>query len=77
MRAGDPHRKSEQRLGSDHDERLAEVADHLPPQQVEVLGGGGGVDHGHVDRVAVHALLLTVAHLRDGEEESSTAQVKR
>lgn len=57
------YRKSEQCLGSHHDERLAEVTDHLSPQQVEVLGWGGGVDQGHVHVVTVHALLFTVTHL--------------
>lgn len=57
------YRESEQRLGSHHDERLAEVTDHLSPQQVEVLGWGGGVDQGHVHVVTVHALLFTVTHL--------------
>lgn len=67
----DAHRKSQQRLGSDHDERFAEVADHLPPQQVEVLSGGGGVDHGHVHAVPVHALLFAVTHLRDSGEDTT------
>lgn len=57
------YREPQQRLGSDHDERFAEVSDHLPPQQVEVLGGGGGVHHCHVHVVTIHALLFTVAHL--------------
>lgn len=59
------YRESEQSLGSNHNERFAEVTDHLSPQQVEVLSRSGGVDHSHVHIVTVHALLLTVTHLRD------------
>lgn len=68
------HRESKQHLGSDHNERFAEVADHLSPQQVEVLGRGGGVDHRHVHVVPVHALLFAVTHLSDDEDESANHQ---
>lgn len=59
------YRKPEQSLRSDHNERLAEVTNHLSPQQVEVLSGSGGVDHSHVHIVSVHTLFFTVAHLSD------------
>lgn len=65
MVSGGAYRKSEQCFGSNHNERFAEVPDHLPPQQVEVLSRRGGVDHRHVHTVTVHALFFTVTHLRD------------
>jgi hypothetical protein len=37
---------------------------HLSSEEVEVLGGGGGVDDVPVDVVAVHLRLLRVAHLK-------------
>lgn len=64
-RKASSYRKPEQRFGPDHNERFAEVSDHLSPEEVEVLGRSGGVDHRHVDGVAVHTLFFTVAHLTD------------
>lgn len=65
------YRKSEQCLGSNHNERFAEVPDHLSPQQVEVLSRSGWVDHSHVHIVTVHTLFFTVTHLRDKTRQVS------
>jgi len=37
---------------------------HLSSEEVEVLGGGGGVDDVPVDVVAIDLRLLRVAHLK-------------
>jgi hypothetical protein len=37
---------------------------HLSSEEVEVLGGGGGVDNVPVDVVAIDLRLLRVAHLK-------------
>lgn len=64
------YRKSKQRLGSDNNERFAKVTDHLSPQQVEILSGGGGVHYSHVHIVTIYTLLFTVTHLSDGRKDS-------
>lgn len=61
------HREAQQGLGRHHDERFAEVADHLAAEQVEVLCRGRGVHHPHIHIVTVHALLFIVTHLRERE----------
>lgn len=65
------YRESEQRLGSNDNERFAKVPDHLSPQQVEILSRGGGVDYSHVHGVTVDTLLSTVAHLSDNRKDSA------
>ena len=44
-------RMTQQRLGRQHDQRLAERQRNLAPQQMEVVAGGGAVRHDPVDVV--------------------------
>ena len=55
--------ESEQCFRRSKDEGLPEVPNHLSPEQVEVLGGRGGVSHAHVHSVPIHTLLCAVTHL--------------
>lgn len=69
------YRKSEQCLRRSKDEGLPEVPNHLSPEQVEVLGGRGGVSHAHVHSVPIHTLLCTVTHLGGKWEEGANSWV--
>ena len=40
---------TQERLGSHDDQRLPEGEGNLPPEDVEIAGGGGAVGHDHVD----------------------------
>ncbi|GIX20403.1 MAG: hypothetical protein KatS3mg120_2079 [Erythrobacter sp.] len=42
------HRMAQQRLGAHDDQRLPEIAQHLPAQHVEVVGRRGDVAHAHI-----------------------------
>ena len=67
--------ESEQCLRRNKDEGLPEVPNHLSPEQVEVLGGRGGVSHAHVHSVPIHTLLCAVTHLGGKWEEGADSQV--
>ena len=45
------------------------------PEEVEVLGGGGGVDHVPVDVVAVNLGLAGVGHLQILDQVLSDRQI--
>ena len=48
---------TEEILGRNNDQRLAEITVYLPSEAVEVVGGGGAVDNLHIALLDLHTLI--------------------